>query len=178
VAHPLLEFKNKIHIDYGRSSSMANEHDETVSRFPEREKSKSDAAEVIDKAKNVGQDHLESGKQTAAAQAEKLAAVLDQASSQFRQENLPKFAEYASEIGSAIKNFADNLHHRSIDDLINDTRAVARRNPTMFVLGSIAIGIAVSRFLKASAPGQRQTYESEAPKERRESVPPMSLTDF
>ncbi len=159
------------------SPNMANEQ-ETQSRLPEREKLKSDTAEVVDKAKNAGQQQLESGKQTAAAQAEKVAAVLDQASSQFREEDLPKFAEYASEIGSTIKNFADNLHNRSIDDLINDTRTIARRNPTMFVLGSIAIGVAVSRFLKASALGQRQTYQNEAAKQRTENVGPMSLTDF
>jgi hypothetical protein len=151
---------------------MANEH------IPDREQLKSDTSEVMDKAKHAGQQRLDSGKQTAAAQVQKVAGVFDQASSQFRQEDLPKFAEYASEIGSTIKNFADNLQNRSIDDLVNDTRAFARRNPTMFLLGSIAIGVAVSRFLKASATHQQQRYESKPAQAHREDVVPMSVTDF
>jgi hypothetical protein len=151
---------------------MANEH------IPNREKLKSDTSEVVDKAKHAGQQQLDSGKQTAAAQVQKVAGAFDQASSQFRQDDLPKFAEYASEIGSTIKNFADNLQNRSIDDLVNETRALARRNPTMFLLGSIAIGVAASRFLKASAARPHQTYRSERAEPGRENVAPMSVTDF
>jgi hypothetical protein len=160
---------------------MANEHNEpihgTQNQFPDREKLKSDTSEVVDKAKQAGQQQLDSGKQTAAAQVQKVAGVFDQASSQLRQDDLPKFAEYASEIGSTIKNFADNLQHRSIDDLVNDTRAFARRNPTMFLLSSIAVGVAISRFLKASATRPQQTFGSTPAEPSRENVP-MSVSDF
>jgi hypothetical protein len=161
---------------------MANEHNEPLhgarNQFPDREKLKSDTSEVMDKAKQAGEQRLGAGKQTAAAQAHKVAGVFDQASSQFRQDDLPKFAEYASEIGNSIKNFADNLQNRSINDLVEDTRGFARRNPAMFLLGSIALGVAVSRFLKASATHPQQRYESERIEPHRESTPPMSLSDF
>jgi hypothetical protein len=158
---------------------MANEHNEPIhgtrNQFPDREKLKSDTSEVMDKAKQASEQRLDSGKQTAAAQVHKVAGVFDQASSQFRQDDLPKFAEYASEVGNSIKNFADSLQNRSINDLVEDTRAFARRNPTIFLLGSIALGVAVSRFLKASAT-HPQRYESE--RVHRETAVPMSLSDF
>jgi hypothetical protein len=161
---------------------MANEYNETIhgtrNQFPDGEKFKSDTSEFVDKAKQAGQQRLDSEKQTAAAQVQKVAGVFDQASSQFKQDDLPKFAEYASEIGSSIKDFADSLQNRSINDLVGDTRAFARRNPTMFLLSSIAIGVAVSRFLKASATHQQPRYESERVETHRENVPPMSVSDF
>ena len=49
----------------------------TTSNFPNRDKIRSDAVEVTDKAKTAGREQLESGKQTTASQAEKIADVID-----------------------------------------------------------------------------------------------------
>ena len=124
----------------------------TGSDFPNRDKIRSDAVEVMDKAKTAGREQLESGKQqTTASQAEKIADVIDHASSRLKENNLQTLADYASEIGTTIKNFSEGLHNRSVDDLVVDIREIARRNPTAFLLGSIVIGVGISRFFKASA---------------------------
>ena len=157
---------------------MPNEHerqeaiDPTQRQLPNRERVKSDAAEVLGKAKEAGQQHLESGKQAAVNEAEKVAAVMEEASSQFKQNDLQTLADYASEIGLTIKTFADDLRHRSVDDLLKDTQALARRNPTAFLLGSVAIGVAISRFFKASAERQHGTFRGS------ETVEPLSTPDF
>ena len=123
----------------------------TTSDFLNRDKIRSDAVEVMDKAKTVGREQLESGKQTTASQAEKIADVIEHASSRLKENNLQTLADYASEIGTTIKNFSEGLHNRSVDDLVVDIREIARRNPTAFLLGSIVIGVGISRFFKASA---------------------------
>jgi len=123
----------------------------TGSDFPTRDKVRSDAVEVMDKAKTVGHEQLESGKQTTASQAEKIADVIEHASSQLKENNLQTLADYASELGTTIKNFSEGLHKRSVDDLLVDIREIARRNPTAFLLGSIVIGVGISRFFKASS---------------------------
>lgn len=122
-----------------------------TSEIPSTEKVKADAIEVIDKAKSLGREQLEAGKSTAANQAEKVANVIQQAASQLKENNLRSLADYTSEIGTTIKSFSDRLQNRSVEELVTDIRDMARRNPTAFVLGSVVIGIGISRFFKASA---------------------------
>ena len=128
----------------------------TAPDFPNRDRVRSDAVEVMDKAKTAGREQLESGKQTTASQAEKIADVIEHASSRLKENNLQTLADYASEIGTTIKNFSEGLHKRSVDDLVVDIREIARRNPTVFLLGSIVIGVGISRFFKASAERRRE----------------------
>src|SRR5882762_4526790 len=108
----------------------------TTNDFPNRDRIRSDAVEVMDKAKTAGREQLESGKQTTASQAEKIAHVIEHASSQLKENNLQTLADYASELGTTIKNFSEGLHSRSVDDLLVDIRKMARRNPNRFPFGS------------------------------------------
>lgn len=128
----------------------------TTTEIPNTEKVKADATEVVDKAKSIGREQLEAGKRTAASQAEKVANVIEQAASQLKENNLRSLADYTSEIGATIKNFSDGLQNRTVDDLITDIRDMARRNPTAFILGSVVIGIGISRFFKASGERRQQ----------------------
>lgn len=131
----------------------------TTTEIPNKEQITADASEVVEKAKNIGREQIESGKQTAASQAEKVANVIEQAASQLKKKNLRTVADYTSEIKATIKNFSDNLKNRSVDELVTDIRDMVRRNPTAFILGSVVIGIGISRFFKASAE-RRQHYEN------------------
>jgi cytosine/adenosine deaminase-related metal-dependent hydrolase len=161
---------------------MPEQNNQTVhtpqSELPDRERLKSDAADVVEKAKQAGQQQLETGKQTAASQAEKVAAVVEQASSQFKEQNLQTLADYTSEIGSTIKSFSESLQNRSVEDLLKDVQSIARRNPTAFVLGSIAVGVAISRFFKASAERQQSTNRNTDIGYRPPKTDAMSITDF
>jgi hypothetical protein len=132
--------------------------DETRSQLPGSGKLKSDAVEVIETAKDAGRQRLETGKKRAADQAEKVAGVIEQASAQLQESDLGSLADYAGQVASTVKSLSDNLRNRSIDDLLKDTQSLARRNPTLFLLGSVALGVAISRFLKASA---ERHYEGE-----------------
>jgi hypothetical protein len=177
VAHALLALSVTT-LSFLQGVYMPNEHerheaiDTTQRQLPDRERVKSDAAEVLGKTKEAGQQQLESGRQAAVNQAEKVAAVIEEASSQFKQNDLQTLANYASEIGSTIKGFSENLHNRSIDDLVKDIQGIARRNPTALLLGSVAIGVAISRFFKASAERQHGTSR------RSDTVEPLSTPDF
>jgi hypothetical protein len=133
------------------------------SEMPDRQQLKSDAAEVIEKAQSAGQQKLESGKETAAEQAEKIAGVIDEASKQLSQTNLESLAEYTNQFGSNIKNFADQLRSRNIDDLLPDAHTMARRNPGVFLLGSVAVGFAISRFLKATSDRSAESHKGSEP---------------
>jgi hypothetical protein len=129
-----------------------------TTEIPNSDRIKADATEVMENAKTAGRQQFESGKQTAVSQADKVADVIERASSELREKNLQTLADYTSELGSAIKNFSDGLQNRTVDDLVTDIRDIARRNPTAFILGSVVIGIGISRFFKASA--ERREHSS------------------
>jgi hypothetical protein len=141
-------------------AETSNMQDRTKNQMPGRQQLKSDAADVIEKAKAAGEQKLESGKQTAAEQAEKVAGVIDEAAKQLSQNDLESLAGYTSQFGSNIKTFADQLRSRNIDDLLRDAQGLARRSPGAFVLGSVAVGFAISRFFKATANRDAERHET------------------
>ncbi len=65
----------------------------------------------------------------------------------------PTLAGYARDLSRNISSVADQVSQRSLEQLLGDARALAARNPALFVLGSVGVGIVLSRFLKASPTG-------------------------
>jgi hypothetical protein len=113
-------------------------------------RAKSEAAGVAQDVKRQGQEQFEAGKQTAANQTEKLAGVVDRISEELKDQNQESLADYAGQLAGSMKDFAESLRQRNLDELVKDTQQLARNNPTLFLMGSVAVGIALSRFLKAS----------------------------
>ena len=109
----------------------------------------SGTAKVAEEASERGKEQLEAGKDAAADQAESLAGVGERVAKELRGE-LPSLADYTGELATSIRELGEQLRHRSVDDLLAEARAVARHNPTLFLLGSVAIGVGLSRFFKAS----------------------------
>jgi hypothetical protein len=114
-------------------------------------KMKSEATGVAENAKRQGQEQFEAHKHTAADQTEKLAGVVERVAEEFKGQDQQSLGDYAGQLAGSMKSFAENLRKRSLEDVIRDTQQLARNNPTLFLMGSIAVGIALSRFLKASA---------------------------
>jgi hypothetical protein len=134
-----------------------NQEKVTTSRHSsslDADKLKDKAAEAAEEIKARGKDKLDTGKKTAARGIEQLAAVLDEATESLERSEQQSLAGYAQELAGSVRSFANNLRDRSVDDLIGETQTLARRNPTLFFFGSVAVGIALSRFLKAS--GERE----------------------
>jgi len=113
---------------------------------------------ITDRLKQDGRQKIESGRRSAADQIDQVAQALNRAGEELSQAQ-PTLANYASQFASSVSAFANRLRDGSIDDIVNDTRELARRNPGMFLLGGVALGFALSRFLKAS--GEQQSAGSE-----------------
>jgi hypothetical protein len=108
---------------------------------------------LTDRLRQDGRQQLETRKRMAAEQIEEVAHALSRAGEQL--ESQPTLAGYASQIATSVSNIATRLRDGSIEELIDDTRQLARRNPGLFMLGSFAAGMALARFLKSS----QTTYE-------------------
>lgn len=140
-------------------------------------KVKSEAAGVAQDVKRQGHEQFEARKQTAADQTEKLAGVVDRVSEELRDQDQESLADYAGQLAGSMKNFAENLRQRSLDELVKDTQQLARSNPTLFLMGSVAVGIALSRFLKASAErsGPSRNNDSEFYDSSQSEVQPITF---
>jgi hypothetical protein len=120
-------------------------------------KGKGKAVEVAEQLKARGKDQLEAGKKTAAEGVEQLAEALEEATESLQQGEQQSLAGYVHKLAGSVRSLAATLHDSSLDELLGETQELARRNPTLFFFGSVAAGIAVSRFIKAS--GERENSQ-------------------
>ncbi|HEU4603299.1 MAG TPA: hypothetical protein VFS24_15100 [Steroidobacteraceae bacterium] len=105
---------------------------------------------VTERIKEDGKQRIETTKRSAADQIEQVASVIGRAGSELG-DGQPRLASYANQAADRVNALATRLREASIEELIEDTRDLARRNPWLFILGGVALGVVVSRFLKASA---------------------------
>ena len=117
----------------------------------EAEAGKGKLAELAESAASAGKAQLDSGLGQAAGQVEEVARVIDETASRLRSENHEGLAAYASQVAGSIENVANRLRNSSVDELATEARQLARSNPALFLLGSVAVGFGLTRFLKASS---------------------------
>jgi hypothetical protein len=141
---------------------MVQEQTET-SMQSDSETLKSKATELTREAKQRGKQQLDTTKKAAADQAEKVAGVIEQASAELGRNDQQTLARYTAEFANSIKTLADNLSNRGIDELGTDAIKLARQNPTLFLLGSVGFGFALSRFIKASADREEKETGDKTP---------------
>jgi hypothetical protein len=116
---------------------------------------------LTEKLRQDGRQQLENRKRVAADQIDELAHALGRAGEQLDQSQ-PTLASYANQIASGVSNLATRLRDGSVEELLDDARGVARRNPGLFLLGGFALGVALARFLKASdRPEETGEYSEE-----------------
>lgn len=114
-----------------------------------RSSSSGPAEGFTQRLKEDGRATIEQRKRSAAQRVEEIAQAIGRSGEQFGNE--PTLAELAHRLANTVGNFATRLREGSIDDLIDDTRRLARRNPALFIAGGVLAGFALARFAKASA---------------------------
>ncbi len=108
-------------------------------------------AELAQTAASAGKAQLDTGLGQAAGQVEQVAKVIDETADRLKRENHEGLAAYASQVAGSIESVANRLRNSSVDELATEARQLARSNPTLFLLGSVAVGFGLTRFLKASS---------------------------
>lgn len=101
--------------------------------------------------KEDGRQTLEQRKRSAADRVEGIAQALQRSGAQFTEHDEPTLAELVTRLSGTVGNLATRLREGSVDDLVEDTRTFARRNPGLFIAAGVVAGFALARFVKASA---------------------------
>lgn len=136
--------QNPDHGAAGRNTSGADK--ETIGKKIEK-----DAHDVKREATDKARDTAESGRHRISEEAGNLSDAIDAAASNLDDNDREGLARYTRELSSNLSQAAGQLEGKSVDELANDAKRLARENPAMFMLGSIAVGFGLSRFFKASA---------------------------
>ncbi|MGQ7846756.1 hypothetical protein ACUNV4_19895 [Granulosicoccus sp. 3-233] len=115
------------------------------------------AREAKDSTRQQAEKQFEKGQDVIASQVDTLSSAMDDAASTLNEQDHP-LGHYTREIADSMSGLSEKISNSSLDELANDTRRLARENPGLFMLGSIAIGVAASRFFKASADRDPRDY--------------------
>ena len=129
---------------------------------------KEDMTEALGGARQQADAQFGQYRDTAADQIEALAKGAKSVVSEMEDKDTLGMSDYLSDIADSMSGLAGNLRGKSAEELLHDGADLARKNPALFIAGSIALGFGLSRFLKAgtapaatySEPGFNQDFDS------------------
>lgn len=162
-------------------ADRAQEHLHTLS---------TDASAAVSELKEQGSQQFEQYRDKAADQIEGLVEGAQSVASAMEGHDSLGLAQGISDMASNLGEFADRMRNKSAEELLQEGARLARQNPMLFLAGTVAVGFALSRFIKAStdaassqasqsddgmaamAPTPAEAYGTSGPFET--SVPPSS----
>lgn len=122
---------------------MTNSNEATPSSASDREALK-------DALKRSSREGVENSKHFAARQIDGIAGAIGAASAELHRSQ-PTLAGYATRLADGASRAANRLRDGSLEDLAVDARKLAARNPTLYMVGGVVLGLVAARFLMGAA---------------------------
>jgi len=116
-------------------------------------------ADLVGAARDRGMEQLEGAKGQLAEGAERVAAAVDRTADELDGEGDSALSGYGHSLASLMRELAGGLRERDVEAFARELGALARRNPGLFLAGSVALGFGIARFFKAHSP---QSFASSA----------------
>jgi hypothetical protein len=107
-------------------------------------------AEFIDAARSAAESLLQEQKNQVAERVSGVAEALHCAGDSLDRSQLQVMARYIQQAAEQAGSLSRTLRNRRWGELIADTEDLARRQPTLFVLGAVATGFVLGRLLWTS----------------------------
>jgi len=114
------------------------------------ETAKQTAKSAADSAKQTAKSVFGDAKSAAVDAAEQTASAIGDASASLEDAGQTNLSQATAALASKLHDFSGYLENRSIDNLFDDARRLAARNPGLFIAGGVVLGVALTRFFKAS----------------------------
>jgi hypothetical protein len=121
-----------------------------------REQAREKAQEAKSKAADKARTQIDQRSTELGDRARSTADDIRTVSQQLREQGKDQPAKLADQVASHVERVGSWLRNSDSDRLLSDVEDFGRRQPWAFALGGLALGIAASRFLKASS---TQRYE-------------------
>lgn len=98
---------------------------------------------------------VDDARQDAAGRVEGIAGSIDAAAAHLSQEDMTRLSGYVHDLAQSLTGFSRDLREKSGDEMLQDIKRLAHRNPALFLGSSVAIGFGLSRFARASRSRER-----------------------
>jgi hypothetical protein len=108
------------------------------------------AADLAAAARERGIDELEGAKGHLAEGAERIAEAVERTTDELGGEG--SLSGFGHSVASLMRQLSGGLRERDVEEFARELGALARRNPGVFLAGSVAVGFGIARFFKARAP--------------------------
>jgi hypothetical protein len=119
------------------------------------------ADELAAAARDTGMEQLEGAKGRLADNAERVASAVERTADELEGDGDAAISGFGRSVASLMRQMAGGLRERDVEQFADELGALARRNPAVFLAGSVALGFGVARFFKARAPHRSQReYDS------------------
>ena len=116
------------------------------------------AADLAAAARDSTMEKLEGAKGHLADGAERLAAAVDRTADNLAAEGDDTVSGFGRSLSGLMRQLAGGLRERDIEQFARELGTMARRNPGVFLAGSVALGFGVARFFKARPPRAQSDY--------------------
>jgi ElaB/YqjD/DUF883 family membrane-anchored ribosome-binding protein len=131
---------------------------------------KSVVDELVDAARSAAESLLEEQKRQIAERVGGIAEALHSAAHSLENSQNTLIARYVEETADRVEDISRQVRDRHWNEIVSDTEDFARRQPTLFVLGAMATGFLMGRFLWARTSEQRQASEAARELSQRETA--------
>lgn len=122
-----------------------------------------DAGENLSKETKV---KAEGAKDYAADEFEDLSQAAESAAQALNDNHHETLSSYVGEIAGYVEGMANNLRHKSADELMQNATQMARENPALFMAGSLAIGLGIARLAKSGMQHGTPKEKAQSPMNR------------
>lgn len=112
---------------------------------------KSKVSELGAKVKEHGQDYVDDQKARTADRIEGYSDTVREASERMKREQDPNIAHYTRLMADKLDQAAQYVRNCEVNDLRREAEILARNHPAVFFGGMFVAGLAIARFVKASA---------------------------
>ena len=117
-----------------------------------------EAADLAAAARDRGMEHLEDAKGQLAEGAERVAAAVERTAGELEGDGDDAISGFGRSVASLMRQLAGGLRERDVEAFAHELGALARRNPGVFLAGSVALGFGIARFFKARGTESRSSY--------------------
>ena len=118
------------------------------------------AQQAAGQARSRVRDEVDTRSTQAGEQADTVAQDVRSVGEHLRSQGKDKPAEYADKAAERVADLSDYLKRSDGDAILRDVERFGRERPWAVIAGGVALGIAASRFLKASSSRRYQEHES------------------
>jgi hypothetical protein len=111
-----------------------------------------DGGDIAAAARDRGMERLETAKAQLAEGAERVAAAVDRTADELDGGGDEGMSGFGHSAATLMRQLAGGLRERDVEEFARELGALARRNPGVFLAGSVALGFGIARFFKARSP--------------------------